>query len=85
MPTNSRRSASGRTERVGQPSRPSRRAGRRPKAAPYQAEIAALAETTAELPSPFRERAIRVVAAIVGLFERAWRGLRRGDEPGTRL
>lgn len=44
-------------------------------------EIAALADTTAELPSPFRERAIRIVAAIVGLFERAWRELRGGDRP----
>ena len=84
MPTNSRTPAGGRPGRTSSPSRRSRRAARRPKAAPYRAEIAALAETTAELPSPFRERAIRVVAAIVGLFERAWQGLRRRDEPGRR-
>ncbi len=68
--------------RAGPPERRSRQSGRKPKRAPYRTEIAALAETTAELPSPSREGAIRVVAAIVGLFERVWRELvRQGDKP----
>jgi len=40
-------------------------------------EIAALADTTAELPSPWRQQAIHIVHAIIDLFKRAWRELRR--------
>jgi hypothetical protein len=40
-------------------------------------EIAALADTTAELPSPWRQQAIHIVHTIIDLFKRAWRELRR--------
>jgi hypothetical protein len=44
-------------------------------------ENAALANTTAELPLPWRKQAIRVVRAIVALFECAWRELRQRPTP----
>jgi len=40
-------------------------------------EIATLADTTAELPPPWRQQAIHIVHAIVDLLRRAWRELRR--------
>lgn len=47
------------------------------KRQPYHVEITALADNTAELPSPVRERAVQIVRTIVGLFEWAWQELRR--------
>jgi len=50
---------------------------------PDRMEIVALADTTAELSSPWRAREIRVVRAIVALFKRAWRELRQAPSPST--
>lgn len=47
-------------------------------------EIAALADTTAELPLPWRKQAIHVVHAIMDRFKRAWRNLRQ-HRPQLRL
>jgi hypothetical protein len=55
----------------------SRQAAQQPKRRPYHMEIAALADTTAELPSLWRQQAIHIVHTIFDLFKRAWRELRR--------
>lgn len=49
----------------------------------YQAEIVALADTTAELPSPWRQQAIALVHAIMNLFQRIWGELRRHLPPAS--
>jgi len=85
MATNSRKRAAGQAGRTGQASQGVRKAALRSRRSPYQTEIATLARTTAELPSPFRERAINLVAAIVVLFERFRReilnGKRKTEQP----
>lgn len=70
MATNSRKRAAGQAGRTGPAPRGPRKAARRARRSPYQTEIATLARTTAELPSPFRLRAINLVASVVGLFKR---------------
>ncbi|MCX6032141.1 MAG: hypothetical protein NT169_22950 [Chloroflexi bacterium] len=60
---------------------PTPRAAQKPKGQPYQMEIVALADTTADLPPPWRKQAIRAMRPLVALFERAWRELRRRPAP----
>jgi hypothetical protein len=57
-----------------------RAAPRTPPRRSYHTEIAALADSTAELPPPWCEQTIRVVHAIVALCRRAWRELRRRSD-----
>lgn len=57
--------------------RRTRKPAQKPKRQSFHTEIAALADTTAALPSPWRERAILVVRGVVALFGQAWRELRR--------
>jgi|GEM_PF-1985725 len=59
------------------PAQPSRKAAQNAKRRPYHAEIVALADTTAELPPPWRQQVIHIVHAIMNLFKRVWRELRR--------
>jgi hypothetical protein len=54
-----------------------RKPTQKPKRQSFHTEIAALADSTAALPSPWRERAIQVVRGVVALFGQAWRELRR--------
>ncbi len=76
-----KRTKTGQAKRTKPPAQGSRKATQKPKRKPYQMEITALADTTAELPPPWRERAIHVVRAIVGLFERVWREMRHHPAP----
>lgn len=59
------------------PARRPRQAAQNTKRRPYHAEIVALVDTTAELPSPWRQQAIALVHAIMNLFQRIWGELRR--------
>lgn len=59
------------------PARRPRQAAQNTKRRPYHAEIVALADTTAELPSPWRQQAIALVHAIMNLFQRIWGELRQ--------
>ena len=68
-------------QRTKPPAQPSRKAAQKPKHRPYHAEIVALADTTAGLPPPWRKQAIHIVYAIMNLFKRAWRELRRRLPP----
>jgi hypothetical protein len=58
-----------------------RKPAQKPKRQSFHTEIAALADATAALPSPWRERAIQVVRGVVALFGQAWRELRRRITP----
>lgn len=64
-------------KRAKPPTQQPRKTAQKPKRQPYHVEITALADNTAELPSPVRERAIQAVRALVGLFGWVWRELRR--------
>lgn len=64
-------------QRTKPPAQQSRKAAQKPKRRPYHAEIAALADTTAGLPPPWRKQAIHIVHAIIDLFKRVWRELRQ--------
>jgi len=63
------------------PARRPRQAAQNPKRRPYHAEIVALADTTAELPPPWRQQAIALVHAIMSLFQRIWGELRQRLPP----
>ncbi len=75
------RTKASRAKRAKPPAQRPRKAAQQPKRKPYQMEITALADTTAELPPPWRKKAIRIVAAIIELFKRTWRELRQRPIP----
>ncbi len=65
------------------PARRPRQAAQNTKRRPYHAEIVALADTTAELPPPWRQQAIALVHTIMNLFQRIWGELRRHLPPAA--
>lgn len=65
------------------PARRPRQATQNTKRRPYHAEIVVLADTTAELPPPWRQQAIALVHTIMNLFQRIWGELRRHLPPAT--
>jgi len=76
-----RRAKTGQTKAAKPAAQQSRQTAQKPKRRPYHMEIAALANTTAELPSPWRQQAIHIVHAIIDPFKRAWRELHRRPPP----
>lgn len=71
------RAKASQTQRAKPAAQRSRQPAQQPKRKPYQMEIAALADTTAGLPPPWRKQAIHIVHAIIDLFKRVWRELRQ--------
>ena len=71
----------GQAQRARPPALRSCKAAQESRRQTCQMEIAALADTTADLPPPWRKQAIRIVRAIVVLFGSARRGLRQPPAP----